>query len=215
MKRLQSIFLHPYSHSQARFNVIDSNAFPPIHGLDLRHSPPDGTSLERANPCPSSGHSFVLPAFSTERTTSATNASPSAPKRLFTQHRRLNYSRSDFRPAPRATGLAWFTICRLFATGFLKDSSGSSSDSSGWEIANSLSGRVAARSPFMVEVHGRNAVLSPPIKGARPTGECCSNCGHKLYLHAGANAAGHTPAPGEIGNPGLNFFTCPAFFMWI
>ncbi len=151
------------------------------------------------------------------RTTSATNASPSGQNTpLDIRNRRINYAPSDFDRRHAIQGYAVYDLPFGRNQRFLRDSSGVVNQIvGGWELASSLilqSGR-----PFTVYSGAftvSNVVLSPAN---------CNNCWSRMsgvVQNAGTTfifspreiARFSTPAPGELGNTGRNFFTGPKFF---
>jgi hypothetical protein len=99
---------------------------------------------------------------------------------------------------------------------FLKESSGIVNQIvGGWEVASSLilqSGR-----PFTVYGGAftvSNAVLAPANCGScsPDMGSVVQNAGTNFIFTPEQIAQFSTPAPGELGNTGRNFFTGPSFF---
>jgi Carboxypeptidase regulatory-like domain/TonB-dependent Receptor Plug Domain len=214
-------FLQPYSQFTGGLNVIDSNDFSTYHGLELQVSRRVGRGLlmQMAYTLSKSldTRSFD-PAFSTAvRTTSTTNASPSAQNTpLDIRDRRLNYARSDF---DRRHALQGYLVYDLpFGRGrrFLDDSNGFVNQLvGGWEVANSIilqSGR-----PFTVYSGAftvSNVVLSPAnCQGcSSDMSGVVEDAGTTFIFSADERARFSTPAPGQLGNTGRNFFTGPKFF---
>jgi hypothetical protein len=214
-------FLQPYSQFTGGLNVIDSNDFSTYHGLELQVSRRVGRgllmqlsyTLAKSMDTRSFDPAFTVVA----RTTSATNASPSAQNTPFDiRNRRLNYARSDF--DRRHSFQGYFVYDLPFGKGqrYLKDAPGIVNQIlGGWEIANSIiwqSGRAFT-------VYGgaftlSNAVLSPAnCNGCDPSmGNVVLNNGVNFIFTPDQIAQFTTPAPGEIGNTGRNFFTGPTFF---
>jgi Carboxypeptidase regulatory-like domain len=214
-------FFQPYSQFTGALNVIDSNDFSTYHGLELQLTRRVGSGLLLQM-------SYTLaksldtrsfdPTFSVAvRTTSITNASPSGQNTpLDIRNRRLNFAPSDFDRRHALQGYLVYDLPfgrnkRFFsgASGFVNQIVG------GWDLASSLilqSGR-----PFTVYSGAftvSNVVLSP----ANCTG-CESNmsgvvqnAGTNFIFSAEEIARFSTPAPGELGNTGRNFFTGPKFF---
>ncbi|HWT01094.1 MAG TPA: carboxypeptidase regulatory-like domain-containing protein [Pyrinomonadaceae bacterium] len=219
-------FFQPYpqfSGTQANGGliVVDSNDFSTYHGLELQLSRRVGRGLllQLAYTLSKSMDTRSFdPTFSTAvRTTSATNASPSAQNTpLDLRDRRLNYARSDF---DRRHALQGYLVYDLpFGRGrkFFGGASGLVNHLvGGWEIANSLvwqSGR-----PFTVYGGAftvSNWVLAPAnCDGCTPgMGDVVENAGTTFIFTPEQIARFSTPAPGEIGNTGRNFFTGPRFF---
>ncbi len=214
-------FLQPYSQFTGGLNVIDSNDFSTYHGLELQVSRRVSRgllmqlsyTLAKAMDTRSFDPAFTVVA----RTTSGTNASPSAQNTPFdVSNRRLNYARSDFDRRHALQGYLVYDLPfgrnrRFFsdAPGFVNQIIG------GWEIANSLvwqSGRAFT-------VYGgaftlSNAVLSPAnCQGCTPNmGQVVEVGGNNFIFTPEQVALFSTPAPGELGNTGRNFFTGPTFF---
>ena len=214
-------FFQPYSQFTGGLNVIDSNDYSMYHGLEFQLSRRVGRGLlMQASYTASKSmdtRSFD-PAFTVvARTTSATNASPSGQNTPFDiRNRRLNYARSDF---DRTHALQGYLVYDLpFGRGqrYLSDAPGVVRQIvGGWEIANSLilqSGR-----PFTVYSGAftvSNAVLSPAnCNGCNAgTAGVVQNAGTTFIFSQGEIDRFSTPAPGELGNTGRNFFTGPRFF---
>ncbi|HYP52403.1 MAG TPA: hypothetical protein VEQ42_02620, partial [Pyrinomonadaceae bacterium] len=217
-----SSFFQPFPQFTGALNVIDTNDFSTYHGLELQLSRrySRGLLLQMAYTLAKSldTRSFD-PAFTVvARTTNATTgASPSAQNTPFNNFdRRLNYGRSDF---DRRHALQGYVVYDLpFGRGrrFLKESSGVVNQIvGGWEIASALilqSGR-----PFTV--YGAaftvsNAVLSPAnCNGCSPSMPGVVQRANTNYIFtAEEQDRFSTPAPGELGNTGRNFFTGPKFF---
>jgi hypothetical protein len=219
-------FFQPYpqfSGTQANggLSVIDSNDFSTYHGLELQVSRRVGRGLllQLAYTLSKSMDTRSFdPTFSTAvRTTSTTNASPSAQNTpLDIRDRRLNYARSDF---DRRHALQGYLVYDLpFGRGrkFLGGASGLANQiAGGWEVANSLiwqSGR-----PFTVYGGAftvSNWVLAPAnCGGCTPgMGDVVENAGTNFIFTPEQIVLFSTPAPGELGNTGRNFFTGPRFF---
>ncbi|HEV3467805.1 MAG TPA: carboxypeptidase-like regulatory domain-containing protein [Pyrinomonadaceae bacterium] len=201
--------------------VIDSNDFSTYHGLELQVSRRVGRGLlmQMAYTLSKSMDTRSFdPTFSTAvRTVSTSNASPSAQNSpLDIRDRRLNYARSDF---DRRHALQGYVVYDLpFGRGqrFLGDTSGFVNQIvGGWEFANSLilqSGR-----PFTVYGGAftvSNWVLAPAdCDGCTPDmSGVVEVAGTNFIFSEDERALFSTPAPGELGNTGRNFFTGPKFF---
>ncbi len=216
-------FLQPYSQFTGALNVIDSNDFSTYNGLELQVSrrASRGLLMQLAYTFSKSldTRSFD-PAFTVAaRTTSGTNASPSAQNTPFDiRDRRLNYGRSDFDRRHALQGYLVYDLPLGRNRQFLHEVPGLVNQIiGGWEIANALtwqSGRAFTvyGGAFTVS----NAVLSP----ANCTG-CTSNMGHvtvdptagtTFIFTPEQRALFSTPLPGQLGNTGRNFFTGPPFF---
>ena len=214
-------FFQPYSQFTGGLNVIDSNDYSMYHGLEFQLSRRVGRGLlmqasytaSKSMDTRSFDPTFTVVA----RTTSATNASPSGQNTPFDiRNRRLNYARSDF---DRTHALQGYLVYDLpFGRGqrYLSDAPGVVRQLvGGWEVANALilqSGR-----PFTVYSGAftvSNAVLSPAnCNGCNAgTAGVVQNAGTTFIFSQGEIDRFSTPAPGELGNTGRNFFTGPRFF---
>ncbi|HEX8292197.1 MAG TPA: hypothetical protein VF570_10600, partial [Pyrinomonadaceae bacterium] len=219
-------FFQPYpqfSGTQAAGGlvVIDSNDYSTYHGLELQVSRRAGRGLLMQL-------SYTLsksmdtrsfdPAFTTAaRTTSATNASPSAQNSpLDVRDRRLNYARSDFDRRHALQGYLVYDLPFGRNRRYLSDAPGVVNQLvGGWELANSLvlqSGR-----PFTVYGGAftvNNWVLSPAdCQGCTPDMPgLVPSAGTTFIFTPEEVARFSTPAPGQLGNTGRNFFTGPKFF---
>lgn len=214
-------FLQPFSQFTGGLNVIDSNDFSTYHGLELQLSRRAGRgllmqlsyTLSKSMDTRSFDPAFTVVA----RTTSPTNASPSGQNTPFdNRDRRLNYARSDFDRRHALQGYLVYDLPFGRDRRFLRDAPGIVNQIlGGWEVASALilqSGR-----PFTVYGGAftlSNAVLAPANCNA------CSPDMSSVVQNAGTNfiftpdqiAKFSTPAPGELGNTGRNFFTGPSFF---
>jgi hypothetical protein len=214
-------FFQPYSQFTAGLNVIDSNDFSTYHGLELQMSRRVGRgllmqlsyTLAKSLDTRSFDPAFTVVA----RTTSTTNASPSGQNTPFDiRNRKLNYARSDFDRRHALQGYLVYDLPFGRNQRFLSNVSGLVNQLvGGWEIANSLilqSGR-----PFTV--YGGAFTLSNAVLSPANCSSCSSGMG-SVVQNAGTNfiftpeqvALFSTPAPGELGNTGRNFFTGPNFF---
>lgn len=214
-------FFQRYPQFTGAVNVIDSNDFSTYNGLELQVSrrASHGLLMQLSYTFAKSldTRSFD-PAFTVAaRTTSGTNASPSAQNTpLDVNNRRGNYARSDFDRRHALQGYLVYDLPFGRNKRFLSGSPGIVNQLvGGWEIANSLiwqSGR--AFTVYSGAFTLSNAVLST----ANCTG-CTHNMG-SVVQNAGTNfiftpdqiALFTTPAPGQQGNTGRNFFTGPPFF---
>ena len=219
-------FFQPYpqfsgNQTSGGLIVIDSNDFSTYHGLELQVSRRVGRGLlmQLAYTLSKSMDTRSFdPTFSTAvRTTSATNASPSAQNTpLDLRNRRLNYARSDFDRRHALQGYFVYDLPFGRNRRFLNDSNGIVNQIvGGWEVASSIilqSGR-----PFTVYSGAftvSNWVLSPAnCEGCTPDmGSVVQNAGTNFIFTPEQIARFSTPAPGELGNTGRNFFTGPRFF---
>ena len=215
-------FFQPYSQFTGGLNVIDSNDFSMYHGFELQVSRRMGRgllmqasyTLSKSMDTRSFDPAFTVVA---RTTNTGTGASPSGQNTPFDiRNRRLNYARSDF---DRRHALQGYLVYDLpfgkgkrymnNAPGFVNQIVG------GWEIANSMilqSGR-----PFTVYSGAftlSNVVLSPAnCNGCSPsTAGVVESSGTTFIFTPGEVERFSTPAPGELGNTGRNFFTGPRFF---
>jgi hypothetical protein len=216
-----SWFLQPYPQFTGAVNVIDSNDYSTYHGMELqvKRRATNGLLMQLSYTLAKSLDTRAFdPAFTTAgRTTSTTNASPAAQNTPFDiRNRRLNYGRSDFDRRHALQGYVVYDLPFGRNRQFLSDASGVVNQIvGGWEIANSLiwqSGRA-----FTVYSNAftlSNVVLTPAN---------CNDCSPNMsgvYQDSGTTfvftpeqrARFSTPAPGEMGNTGRNFFTGPPFF---
>jgi hypothetical protein len=216
-------FFQPFSQFTGSLNVIDSNDYSTYKGLELQVSrrASRGLLMQFSYTWAKSldTRSFD-PAFTVvARTTSATNASPSAQNTPFdNRNRNLNYGRSDFDRRHVFQGYMVYDLPFGRNRQFLKNAHGIVNQIvGGWDLAGSViweSGRAFTvyGGAFTVS----NAVLSP----ANCSG-CTANMGNVLldptagttFIFTPAQRALFTtPAPGELGNTPRNFFTGPPFF---
>jgi hypothetical protein len=216
-----SWFFQPYPQFTGAVNVIDSNDFSTYNGLEMQitRRASKGLLMQLSYTFAKSldTRSFD-PAFTVAaRTTSGTNASPSAQNTPFdVRNRRLNYGRSDFDRRHALQGYLVYDLPFGKNRQFLKDASGIVNQIvGGWEIANSLiwqSGRAFTvyGGAFTVS----NAVLSPAnCTGCTPNmGSVIQESGTNFIFSSDQRAMFTTPAPGQLGNTGRNFFTGPPFF---
>jgi hypothetical protein len=214
-------FFQPYSQFTGGLNVIDSNDFSTYHGLELQVSRRVGRgllmqlsyTLAKSLDTRSFDPAFTVVA----RTTSGTNASPSAQNTPFdVRNRRLNYGRSDFDRRHALQGYFVYNLPFGKSERFLKDAPGIVNQIiGGWEVASAMilqSGRAFT-------VYGGAFTLSNAVLSPANCQGCSSNMG-SVVLNNGVNfiftpdqiSRFSTPAPGELGNTGRNFFTGPAFF---
>ena len=213
--------LQPYPQFTGAVNVIDSNDYSTYHGLELQVSRRAGRgllmqfayTLSKSLDTRSFDPAFTVAA----RTTSGTNASPSAQNTPFDiRNRRLNYGRSDFDRRHAFQGYLVYDLPFGRNKQFLSETPAVVNQIiGGWEIANSLiwqSGRAFTvyGGAFTVS----NVVLSPAnCNGCTPNmGQVVQESGTNFIFTADQRAMFSTPAPGEIGNTGRNFFTGPPFF---
>ena len=214
-------FFQPYPQFTGAVNVIDSNDYSRYNALELQVSrrKRNGLLMQLAYTLSKSldTRSFD-PAFTVAaRTTSATNASPSAQNTpLDIRDRSLNYGRSDFDRRHALQGYLVYDLPFGRNQRFLGDANGFVNQLvGGWEIANAIiwqSGRA-----FTV-YSGAFTVSNVVLSTANCNG-CTANMG-SVVQNAGTNfiftpeqrAMFSTPAPGEQGNTPRNFFTGPQFF---
>ncbi|HEY0405016.1 MAG TPA: TonB-dependent receptor [Pyrinomonadaceae bacterium] len=214
-------FFQPYPQFTGALNVIDTNDFSTYNGLEIQltRRAARGLLMQLSYTLAKSldTRSFD-PAFSVAvRTTSATNASPSAVNTPFDlRDRRANYARSDFDRRHALQGYLVYDLPFGRNRQFFSGAGGVVNQIiGGWEIASSLilqSGR-----PFTVYSGAftvSNAVLSPAnCNGCSPgMGSVVQENGTNFIFTADQRALFSTPAPGQLGNTGRNFFTGPNFF---
>jgi hypothetical protein len=214
-------FFQPYSQFTGALNVIDSNDFSTYKGLELQVSRRAGHgllmqlsyTLAKSLDTRSFDPAFTVAA----RTTSATNASPSAQNTpLDIRDRRLNYGRSDFDRRHALQGYMVYDLPFGRNKRFLSDAPAVVNQLlGGWELANSLvwqSGRAFTvyGGAFTVS----NVVLSPAnCNGCTGNmGQVVQDSGTNFIFTPEQRALFSTPAPGQLGNTGRNFFTGPSFF---
>ena len=217
-------FFQPYSQFTGGINVIDSNDFSTYHGLELQVSRRVGRgllmqlayTLSKSMDTRSFDPAFTVVA---RTTNTGTGASPSGQNSPFdNRNRRLNYARSDFDRRHALQGYLVYDLPFGSNRRFLKDAPGIVNQIvGGWEIASSLvlqSGR-----PFTVYGGAftvSNLVLAPAnCNGCTPdmSGVVLDPAtGTTFIFSAEERALFSTPAPGELGNTGRNFFTGPKFF---
>jgi hypothetical protein len=214
-------FFQPYSQFTGAVNVIDSNDYSRYNGLELQVSRRrrNGLLMQLSYTLAKSldTRSFD-PAFTVAaRTTSGTNASPSAQNTPFDiRNRALNYGRSDFDRRHALQGYVVYDLPFGRNQRFLKDASGFVNQLvGGWEIANALvwqSGRAFT-------VYSGAFTVSNVVLSTANCNNCTADMG-RVVQDAGTNfiftpeqrARFSTPAPGEQGNTPRNFFTGPPFF---
>jgi hypothetical protein len=214
-------FFQPYSQFTGGIIVLDSNDSSTYHGMELQitRRVKNGLLMQASYTLAKSldTRSFD-PAFTTAaKTTSATNASPSAVNTPFdVTNRRLNYGRSDFDKRHSFQGYAVYNLPFGRSGRFLKDANPLVNQLvGGWEIASSVilqSGR-----PFTVYSGAftlSNDVLSPAnCTGCTPDmGKIIQESGTNFIFSAAQRAMFSTPDPGKLGNTGRNFFTAAPFF---
>src|SRR5215207_5711251 len=215
-------FFQPYSQFTGALNVIDSNDYSMYHGLELQLSRRVGRgllmqaayTLSKSMDTRSFDPAFTVVA---RTTNTGTGASPSGQNTPFDiRNRRLNYARSDFDRRHALQGYLVYDLPFGKNQRYLKDAPGVVNQLlGGWEIANALilqSGR-----PFTVYSGAftvSNVVLSPAnCNGCSPgTAGVVQSSGTTFIFAQGEIDRFSTPAPGELGNTGRNFFTGPKFF---
>ena len=218
-----SSFFQPFSQFTGSLNVIDSNDYSTYKGLELQVSrrASKGLLMQASYTWAKSldTRSFD-PAFTVvARTTSATNASPSAQNTPFdNRDRSLNYGRSDFDRRHVLQGYMVYDLPFGHNKQFLKDARGILNQIvGGWDLASSLiweSGRAFT-------VYSGAFTVSNAVLSTANCSSCTANMGHvELDPTAGTTfiftpqqrALFTTPAPGEQGTTPRNFFTGPPFF---
>lgn len=216
-----SWFFQPYPQFTGAMNVIDSNDFSTYHGMELQVTRRVGQgllmqmayTLSKSLDTRSFDPAFTVVA---RTTNTGTGASPSGQNTPFDiRNRRLNFARSDFDRRHALQGYMVYDLPFGRNRRFLSDSPGVINQIvGGWEIASSLilqSGR-----PFTVYSGAftvSNVVLSPAnCSGCSPDmSGVVQNAGTTFIFSAEEIARFTTPAPGELGNTGRNFFTGPKF----
>jgi hypothetical protein len=219
---LGAAFFQPYSQFTGALNVIDSNDFSTYHGLELQVSRRAGRgllmqlayTLAKSLDTRSFDPAFTVVA---RTTNTGTGASPSGQNTPFDiRNRRLNYARSDFDRRHALQGYMVYDLPFGRSKRFLNDAPGVVNQIvGGWEVASSVilqSGR-----PFTVYSGAftfSNVVLSPAnCQGCSPDmGSVVQTAGTNFIFTPEQIAQFSTPAPGELGNTGRNFFTGPKFF---
>lgn len=214
-------FFQPYSQFTGAVNVIDSNDYSRYNGLELQISrrKRNGLLMQMSYTLSKSldTRSFD-PAFTVAaRTTSGTNASPSAQNTPFdNRDRSLNYGRSDFDRRHALQGYVVYDLPFGRNQQFLSDVPGFVNQIiGGWEIANALiwqSGRAFT-------VYSGAFTVSNVVLSTANCNNCTAGMG-RVVQDAGTNfiftpeqrAQFSTPEPGELGNTPRNFFTGPQFF---
>jgi hypothetical protein len=216
-----SWFFQPYPQFTGAVNVIDSSDFSTYNGMELQVSrrASNGLLMQLSYTWAKSldTRSFD-PAFTVAaRTTSGTNASPSAQNTPFDiRNRKLNYGRSDFDRRHSLQGYLVYDLPFGRNKRFLTDASGVVNQIvGGWEVANALiwqSGRAFTvySGAFTVS----NVVLSTAnCNGCTATmGQVVQDSGTNFIFTPEQRAMFTTPAPGQLGNTPRNFFTGPQFF---
>jgi hypothetical protein len=215
-------FFQPYSQFTGGLNVIDSNDYSTYHGFELQLSRRVGRgllmqasyTLSKSLDTRSFDPAFTVVA---RTTNTGTGASPSGQNTPFDiRNRRLNYARSDFDRRHALQGYLVYDLPFGKNRRYLNDAPGVVNQLiGGWEIANSMilqSGR-----PFTVYSGAftlSNVVLSPAnCNGCNPgTAGVVQNANTTFIFAQGEIDRFSTPAPGELGNTGRNFFTGPKFF---
>ncbi len=214
-------FFQPYPQFTGAVNVIDSNDFSTYHGLEAQVTRRAGRGLLLQ-----ASYTFAKsldtrsfdPAFTVvARTTSTTNASPSAVNTPFDiRNRRLNYARSDFDKTHALQGYAVYDLPFGRNRRFLGDVNPVVNQIvGGWELASSFvlqSGR-----PFTVYSGAftlSNVVLSTAnCNGCSPSmSGVVQDQGTNYIFSPDERARFSAPAPGQQGNTPRNFFTGPRFF---
>jgi hypothetical protein len=214
-------FFQPYSQFTGGITVLDSNDFSTYHGMELQISRrvKNGLLMQASYTWAKSldTRSFD-PAFSTAvKTSSATSASPSAVNTPFdVSNRKLNYGRSDFDKRHSFQGYMVYDLPFGRHGHYLKEVNPVVDQLiGGWEVASLMilqSGR-----PFTVYSAAftvSNDVLSPAnCNGCTPDmGKIIQESGTNFIFSAAQRAMFSTPAPGQLGNTGRNFFTAAPFF---
>jgi hypothetical protein len=209
-------FFRPYPQFSGAANVIDSNDYSVYNALEVQLS-------RRFNRGLSYQLSYTLAksmdtrSFDPALTVAGRGTTQTASNTPYNVHdRRLNYARSDFDRKHSLQGYFVYDIPLGKGRRFLGDA-GPVVDRlvGGFELASVLiwqSGR-----PFTVYA-GSNTisnVLQTPANcnGCEPNlGSVQQESGTNFFFTQSQRALFSTPAPGEFGNTGRNFFTGPALF---
>jgi Carboxypeptidase regulatory-like domain/TonB-dependent Receptor Plug Domain len=214
-------FFQPYPQFTGAMNVIDSNDFSLYNGLELQLSRrvksgllmQFGYTLGKSMDTRSFDPAFTVAA----RTTSGTNASPSAQNTPFdNRNRRLNYGRSDFDRRHALQGYLVYDLPFGHGKRFASDASGFVNQIiGGWEIANSLIWQTGRAFTVYGGAFTVSNVVLPTANCSGCTanmGQVVQDAGTNFIFDASQRALFTTPAPGELGNTPRNFFTGPSFF---
>ena len=214
-------FFQPFSQFTGAVNVLDSGDYSRYHGLELQVSrrASHGLLMQASYTLSKSTDTRSFdPAFTVvSRSASLTSASPSSVNTPFDiRDRSLNYALSDFDRKHAIQGYVVYELPFGHGQKYGSDSSGIVNQIiGGWEIADSFvweSGR-----PFPVFSGAftfSNAVQSTAnCNGCSPNmGQLIQESGTTFIFSSAQRAQFSTPAPGEQGNTGRNFFRGPRFF---
>ena len=208
----------PYPQFGGGLFVIDSNDFSTYHAgvVQVHHRYHNGLDAQVSYTFSKSLDSRSFDPVFTRVGTGATQSGSSTPIDIY--NRRLNYAHSDF---DRTHVLQSYWVYELpfgrgkrFGAGH-----GQLFDklAGGWEVSGLFT--LESGRPFTV-YSGSNTVSSVRQTPAN----CASDCNHlgqvfddpassfKYYFDAGQRGMFSTPAPGDFGNTGRNFFRAPGFF---
>ncbi len=219
---VSSSFLQPFPQFTGALNVIDSNDFSTYHAMELQVTRRVSRgllmqmayTLAKSMDTRSFDPTFTVVARTTNTGTGASPSGQNSP--LDIRNRRLNYAPSDFDRRHALQGYAVYDLPFGRNRRFMSDASGLVNQIvGGWELSSSLilqSGR-----PFTVYSGAftvSNVVLSPAnCTSCTPDmSGVVQNAGTTFIFSADEIARFTTPAPGELGNTGRNFFKGPKFF---
>jgi len=217
-------FFQPFSQFTGAVNVLDSNDYSRYRAFEIQvtRRASRGLLMQGSYTLSKSQDTRSFdPAFTVvSRSASLTSASPSSVNTPFDiRDRSLNYALSDFDRKHAIQGYAVYELPFGRHRRFLHDTPGLVNQIvGGWEIADAFaweSGR-----PFPV-FSGAFTVSNAVQSAANCTG-CSPEMGHVVldpvagttYIFtAQQRALFTTPAPGQQGNTGRNFFRGPAIFV--
>ena len=214
-------FFQPYSQFTGSVNVLDSNDYSRYRAFEFQVSRRASRGLlmqlsytwSRSLDTRSFDPAFTV----VSRSASATSASPSSVNTPFDiRDRSLNYALSDFDRKHAIQGYAVYELPFGHHKKFLSDAPGIVNQIiGGWELADAVvwqSGR-----PF--PVFSGAFTVSNAVQSTANCSDCTSHMGQVIQesgtnfiFSAAQRALFTTPAPGEQGNTGRNFFRGPRFF---
>jgi hypothetical protein len=214
-------FFQPYSQFTGSVNVLDSNDYSRYRAFEFQVSRRASRGLlmqlsytwSRSLDTRSFDPAFTV----VSRSASATSASPSSVNTPFDiRDRSLNYALSDFDRKHAIQGYAVYELPFGHHKKFLSDAPGIVNQIiGGWELADAVvwqSGR-----PF--PVFSGAFTVSNAVQSTANCNSCTSHMGQVIQesgtnfiFSAAQRALFTTPAPGEQGNTGRNFFRGPRFF---
>jgi len=212
-------FFRPFPQFSGALNVLDSNDFSVYNALELQLkrrfnrgiSYQVSYTLAKSMDTRSFDPAFSVTVTSTQRSSQLASNTP-----YDNRDRRLNYARSDFDRRDALQGYLVYDIPLGRGRRFLNNVNPVLDRLiGGFEIASAFvfqSGR-----PFTV--YSGSFTVSNVLQSPANCNECSSNLG-SVQQESGTNffftqqqrAQFSSPAPGELGNTGRNFFTGPRFF---